>query len=86
MQAHLTRSKFGECLLLICLFFDVGTDGRLNQSIEDTIMLAVHYARERSVAEYVDLFTQANESYHFAGVTGGKGGAFQSLLEFVFKR
>lgn len=49
-------------------------------------MLAVHYARERSVAEFIGLFKQASEDFHYVNVTGGEGGAFQSLLEFVFKK
>ena len=48
-------------------------------------MLAMHYAHERSIAEYIDLFKQASDNFHYVNVSGGEGGAFQSLLEFVFK-
>jgi len=47
-------------------------------------MLAVHGARERSVEEFVALFEAANKGFRFVGVTGGKGGAFQSLLEMEY--
>ncbi|KAL8787340.1 MAG: hypothetical protein Q9195_007799 [Heterodermia aff. obscurata] len=51
---------------------------------EDFIMLAIHNARERDVSAFVRLFKEASACFHFKGVTGGIGGAFQSLLEFEF--
>lgn len=52
---------------------------------EDTIMLAVHNARERTVSDFVKLFKGASPYFQFEGITGGTGGAFQSLLDFGFK-
>lgn len=47
-------------------------------------MLAVHNACERDVSGFVQLFKEASLNFLFRGVTGGTGGAFQSLLEFEF--
>jgi hypothetical protein len=48
-------------------------------------MLAVHSGCERTVADFVRLFSQADERFKFLGQRGGKDGAFQSLLEFEFQ-
>lgn len=48
-------------------------------------MLAVHNACERDVTGFVQLFKEASPNFLFKGVTGGSGGAFQSLLEFEFR-
>lgn len=47
-------------------------------------MLAVHAAKERSVEEFVALFQKASRNFRFVGVTGGQGGAFQSLVELEY--
>lgn len=47
-------------------------------------MMSVHMAHERSVSEFVGLFRKASPKFRFCGVTGGQGGAFQSLLEFEY--
>lgn len=52
--------------------------------LEDMFMLAVHGARERSVDEFVALFQAASNRFRLVGVTGGQGGAFQSLLEMEY--
>lgn len=52
--------------------------------IEDAFMMSVHMAHERSVSEFVGLFRKASPKFRFCGVTGGQGGAFQSLLEFEY--
>ncbi|RMZ83312.1 hypothetical protein DV737_g1686, partial [Chaetothyriales sp. CBS 132003] len=50
--------------------------------LEDMFMLSVHGACERTVEDFVHLFHTASDKFRFVGVTGGVGGAFQSLLEF----
>ena len=52
--------------------------------IEDMVMLASHGARERTAADFVGLFHQADARLTYVGKTGGTNGAFQSLLEFRF--
>lgn len=47
-------------------------------------MLAVHAARERSVDEFVTVFKAASDRFRLVGVTGGQGGAFQSLIEMEY--
>lgn len=49
-------------------------------------MLAVHGARERSVADFCRLFAEADSGYRYLGVTGGEDGAFQSSIEFEYKK
>jgi hypothetical protein len=48
-------------------------------------MLAVHTARERSTTDFVRLFKEASDKFHYVGTTGGTNGAFQSLVEFVYR-
>lgn len=49
-------------------------------------MLAAHNARERTVADFERIFTEASERFKLVGVTSGtQAGAFQSLLEFQFQ-
>ena len=52
--------------------------------LEDMFMLAVHGARERSVDEFVALFQAASNRFRLVGVTGGQGGAFQTLVEMEY--
>ena len=47
--------------------------------------MAIHGARERTVADFVRLFNEADPRLTYVGTTGGKDGAFQSLLEFKFE-
>ena len=47
-------------------------------------MMAVHDARERTVADFVRLFQEADPRLTYVGTTGGVDGAFQSLVEFQF--
>lgn len=49
-------------------------------------MLAVHGARERSVADFCRLFAEADSGFRYLGVMGSEDGAFQSLIEFEYKR
>ena len=49
------------------------------------VMLASHGARERTAADFVGLFHQADPRLTYVGETGGTNGAFQSLLEFRFE-
>ncbi|KAL6719035.1 hypothetical protein ACLMJK_003270 [Lecanora helva] len=53
--------------------------------IEDMVMLASHGARERTAADFVGLFQQADTRLTYVGERGGNNGAFQSLLEFRFQ-
>lgn len=48
-------------------------------------MLASHGAKERTVADFVSLFHQADPRLTYVGETGGTNGAFQSLLESKFE-
>jgi 6-hydroxytryprostatin B O-methyltransferase len=48
-------------------------------------MLGGHFAKERSVVDFIGLFKQASDKFHYVGVTGGGPGAFQSLVEFVYR-
>ncbi|KAI1082601.1 putative O-methyltransferase [Whalleya microplaca] len=54
--------------------------------IEDTLMLAAHDARERTVADFESLFQKAAPgAFRLVGVTSGtEAGSLQSLLEFEF--
>lgn len=54
--------------------------------VEDLFMLALHGAKERSVAEFEKLFKEANSRFKLLGTTGGVNGAFQSLVEFVYEK
>ncbi len=49
------------------------------------VMLASHGAKERTAADFVGLFHQADPRLTYVGKTGGTNGAFQSLLEFKFE-
>ncbi len=49
------------------------------------VMLANHGAKERTAADFVGLFHQADPRLTYVGKTGGTNGAFQSLLEFKFE-
>ena len=49
------------------------------------VMLAAHGAKERTAADFVRLFHQADPRLTYVGKTGGTNGAFQSLLEFKFQ-
>lgn len=48
-------------------------------------MMAVHGARERTVADFIRLFQRAEPRLKYVLTTGGKDGAFQSLVEFRFE-
>lgn len=48
-------------------------------------MLGVHAGRERSAADFARLFTQVSPKFELKGVTGGRQGEFQSLMEFVYQ-
>ena len=48
-------------------------------------MLGIHGAKERTAADFVGLFQQADPRLTYVGKTGGTNGAFQSLLEFKFE-
>lgn len=48
-------------------------------------MLSVHGGKERTIADFVSLFEQADARFKYVGTTGGINGAFQSLLEFTFE-
>jgi 6-hydroxytryprostatin B O-methyltransferase len=63
---------------------DRDTMANRDARLEDMFMLAVHGARERSVDEFVALFQAASDRFRFVGVTGGQGGAFQSLIEVEY--
>jgi 6-hydroxytryprostatin B O-methyltransferase len=52
---------------------------------QDMTMLAAHKARERSVAEFVRIFEEADARFHHVSTGGGKDGAYRSLLEFEFR-
>ena len=49
------------------------------------VMLGSHGAKERTAADFVGLFQQADPRLTYVGKTGGTNGAFQSLLEFKFE-
>ena len=49
------------------------------------LMLANHGARERTAAEFVGLFHQADPRLTYVGETRGTNGAFHSLLEFRYE-
>ncbi len=49
-------------------------------------MLAVHAAKERSVSDFCRLFEQADARFQYVGTSGGVDGAFQSLVEFKFRK
>lgn len=49
------------------------------------VMLASHGAKERTAADFVRLFHEADPRLTYVGKTGGTNGAFQSLLEFEFQ-
>lgn len=51
---------------------------------QDMTMLAAHKARERSVAEFVRIFEEADGRFRHVSTGGGKDGAYRSLLEFEF--
>ncbi|KAI1091119.1 putative O-methyltransferase [Rostrohypoxylon terebratum] len=53
---------------------------------EDMVMMAVHDAKERSIADFESLFQKASAgAFRLVGVTSGvDAGAFQSLLDFEF--
>lgn len=51
---------------------------------QDMTMLSAHKARERSVAEFVKIFQEADERFHHVATGGGVDGAYRSLLEFEF--
>jgi len=53
--------------------------------VEDMFMLSVHGAKERSISDFVALFKQADAKFEYVGTTGGQEGAFQSLVDFVYK-
>ena len=52
---------------------------------QDMTMLAAHNARERSVADFVRLFGEADARFHHVATGGGVDGAYRSLLEFEFR-
>lgn len=52
---------------------------------QDMTMLAAHNARERSVEEFVGLFTEVDKRFHHVTTGGGVNGAYRSLLEFEFR-
>ena len=52
---------------------------------QDMTMLSAHNAKERSVAEFVSLFTEADPRFHHVATGGGVNGAYRSLLEFEFR-
>lgn len=56
----------------------------IGNSIEDSLMMAVHNAQERSEEEYITLFKQADKRFNFVGLSHSSG-AFQSLVDFEFK-
>ena len=58
---------------------------RVAFSVEDMFMLSVHGGKERTIADFVSLFEQADARFKYMGTTGGVNGAFQSLLEFAFQ-
>jgi hypothetical protein len=49
------------------------------------LMHVAHGASERTTTEYVKLFQQSSEKFQFVGVSGGHNGAFESMIEFVYK-
>ena len=58
-------------------------------SWEDSVMLAAHNARERSLDEYTNLFKAADAGFSFVGKSGGAAGVagmFYSLLEYKFSK
>ncbi|KAL9034899.1 MAG: hypothetical protein Q9214_006833, partial [Letrouitia sp. 1 TL-2023] len=52
--------------------------------IVDQVMLAAHGGRERSVAEYSDLFEQASKGFKYAGVSENIMSGYYSLIEYRF--
>lgn len=48
-------------------------------------MLSVHGARERTIADFRRLFEEADSKFEYVGTTGGSDGAFQSMVEFVYR-
>lgn len=52
---------------------------------QDMTMLAAHNARERSAAEFIGLFNEADARFHHVNTGGGIDGAYRSLLEFEFR-
>lgn len=53
--------------------------------LEDISMLAAHYAKERTVAEYEKIFKEADPNFHYIG-TGRVDGAVQSTVEFEYRK
>lgn len=67
---HSVRQAFADCEL---------------RRVEDEFMMAIHGARERSLTDFIRLFQRADARLKYVRTTGGKDGAFQSLLEFRFE-
>lgn len=54
-------------------------------SVEDMFMLTTHGTKERTAERYVELFKEADPKFEYVGISGGTDGAFQSIIDFVFK-
>jgi 6-hydroxytryprostatin B O-methyltransferase len=52
---------------------------------QDMTMFAAHNSRERSVADFVRVFGEADARFHHVATGGGVDGAYRSLLEFEFR-
>ncbi|CAJ2509725.1 Uu.00g056250.m01.CDS01 [Anthostomella pinea] len=52
---------------------------------EDLFVMTVQGSYERTKERYVELSREADPRLEFVAQTGGQDGAFQSILDFVFK-